>query len=53
MPIPDINLKEQNELAERIISNDANYKQRIQQAQNIYDQNLRAIDEEIYYYMNY
>lgn len=53
MSIPDISLKEQNELAERIKSNETNYKQRIQQAQNIYDKNLRAIDEEIDYYINY
>lgn len=53
MLIPDISLKEQNQLAERIKSNESTYKQRIQQAQNIYEQNLRAIDEEIDYYIKY
>jgi len=53
MLVPDIILEEQNVLAERIKSNESNYKQRIQQAQNIYDQNLKAIDEEINYYISY
>jgi len=53
MLVPDISLEEQNVLAERIKSNETTYKQRIQQAQNIYDQNLKAIDEEINYYINY
>jgi type I restriction enzyme M protein len=53
MLVPDISLEEQNVLAERIKSNESNYKQRIQQAQNIYDQNLKAIDEEIAYFINY
>ncbi|MBN1078301.1 N-6 DNA methylase [Clostridium botulinum] len=52
MLIPDISLKEQNELAKRIKSNEENYKLRIQQVQNIYEQNLRAIDEEIDYHIN-
>lgn len=53
MLVPDISLEEQNLLAERIESNETTYKQRIQQAKNIYDQNLKAIDEEIHYYINY
>ncbi len=52
MLVPDISLEEQNELAERIKSNEKNYKQRILQAKNIYDQNLKTIDEEINYYIN-
>jgi len=53
MLVPDVSLEDQNILAERIKSNETTYKQRIQQAQNIYDQNLKAIDEEINYYINY
>lgn len=53
MLVPDISLEDQNKLAERIKSNERTYKQRIQQAKNIYDQNLKAIDEEINYYINY
>lgn len=53
MLVPNISIEEQNILAERIKSNEATYKQRIQQAKTIYDQNLKAIDEEINYYINY
>lgn len=53
MLVPNISLEDQNDLAERIKSNEITYKQRIQQAKNIYDQNLKAIDEEINYYINY
>lgn len=53
MLVPDISLEKQNALAERIQSNETTYKQRIEQAKNIYDQNLKAIDEEITYFINY
>lgn len=53
MPVPDISLEEQHSLAERIKSNEENYKQRIEQAKKIYDHNLRAIDEEINYFITY
>ncbi|WP_026887572.1 N-6 DNA methylase [Clostridium beijerinckii] len=53
MLVPDISLEEQNVLAERIKSNETTYKERIQQAKKTYEQNLKAIDEEINYYINY
>jgi type I restriction enzyme M protein len=53
MPIPNITLDEQNILAERIKSNEETYKQRIEQAKKIYDQNISAINEEITYFTNY
>lgn len=53
MPVPDISLEEQHSLAERIKSNEENYKQRIEQAKKIYDQNMSAINEEINYFTNY
>jgi type I restriction enzyme M protein len=53
MPIPNLTLEEQNILAERIKSNEETYKQRIEQAKKIYDQNISAINEEINYFTNY
>lgn len=53
MPVPNITLEEQNILAERIKSNEETYKQRIEQAKKIYDQNISAINEEINYFTNY
>lgn len=53
MPIPNITLEEQNILAERIKSNEETYRQRIEQAKKIYDQNISTINEEINYFTNY
>ena len=49
MLVPDISLEDQTALAKRIKSNEMNYKQRIEQARNIYEQNLKVINEEINY----
>lgn len=53
MLIPNITLEEQNILAERIKSNEETYRQRIEQAKKIYDQNISTINEEINYFTNY
>lgn len=50
--IPDIEIDIQNELAERIKSNERKYRERMRVAQNIYEENLKIINMEIDSYIN-
>lgn len=51
--IPNISVNDQNELAERIILNEKKYKEKIQFAKDIYNQNLKSLNDEINYFTKY
>ena len=47
--VPDIDKDKQNQLAERIIANEENYKSIIEHATKMYEQNVDTISKEIFY----
>jgi type I restriction enzyme M protein len=53
LKIPDINYAEQNKLSERIIENEKIYKERVEKAKSIYEQNLKNINEDLMYSIEY
>lgn len=53
LKIPDIDYDEQNKLAERIIENEKIYKERVEKAKSIYEQNLKSINEDLMYSIEY
>lgn len=53
LEVPDINYDEQNKIAERIIENEKTYKERIEKAKSIYEQNVKSINDDLKYLIEY
>lgn len=53
LKVPNISYDEQNKIAERIIENEKTYKERIEKAKSIYKQNVKSINDELRYLIEY